>query len=145
LHLGYRKGLRGGKWVLRRYLGGEKYIVESIGTADDHGKANGADILDFFQAQKQARELAAKATAPAGAGVFTVADAMNAYFDRLEHKGSKSLTGSRGRSSNHIISQLGDVAVSALTQDMLEASLERLVAMTPSAPARLPRIVSWPF
>ena len=25
LHLGYRKGLAGGKWVLRRYLGKETY------------------------------------------------------------------------------------------------------------------------
>jgi integrase len=119
LHLGYRKGLKGGKWVLRRYLGGEKYIVETIGTADDHGNADDADILDFFQAQKKARELAAKAKAPAGAGVFTVADAMSAYFDRLDHEGSKSLAGSRGRSSNHIIPQLGDIAVSALTRDVL--------------------------
>jgi hypothetical protein len=33
LHLGYRKGLNGGKWVLRRYLGKETYHVETIGIA----------------------------------------------------------------------------------------------------------------
>jgi integrase len=126
LHLGYRKGLKGGKWVLRRYLGGEKYIVETIGTADDHGKADGADILDFFQAQKKARELAAKAKAPAGAGEFTVANAMDAYFSRLEQEGSKSLAGARGRSKNHIIPALGDVPVSALTRDILAKWLTSL-------------------
>jgi hypothetical protein len=58
LHLGYRKGTTkgsSGKWVLRRYLGGEQYRVETIAIADDHSKADGADILDFFQAQRRAR------------------------------------------------------------------------------------------
>jgi hypothetical protein len=31
LHLGYRKGKHGGKWVMRRYAGNEKYVVETIG------------------------------------------------------------------------------------------------------------------
>ena len=44
LHLGYRKGLNGGKWVLRRYLGKETYHVETIGAADDHSAANGVEI-----------------------------------------------------------------------------------------------------
>jgi integrase len=65
LHLGYRKGERTkatnpkrapGRWVLRRYLGGEKYIVETIGLADDFSDADGAAILSFFQAQTRARE-----------------------------------------------------------------------------------------
>jgi integrase len=119
LHLGYRKGLAGGKWVLRRYLGNEKYSVETIGPADDHSPADDSNVLDFFQAQRKARELAAKAKAPAGAGEFTVAAAMSAYFERLEHEGGKSITCDRGRSENHIIPALGDIPVSALTRDML--------------------------
>ena len=31
LHLGYRKGKHGGKWVMRRYVGDERYVVETIG------------------------------------------------------------------------------------------------------------------
>jgi integrase len=130
LHLGYRKGTTkgsSGKWVLRRYLGGEQYRVETIAIADDHSKADGADILDFFQAQRRAREIAAKAKAPAGSREFTVADAMTAYFDRLEHEGSKSLVGARGRSANHILPALGNIAVSALSRDMLTAWLTGLV------------------
>jgi hypothetical protein len=49
LHLGYRKGLAGGKWVLRRYLGKETYRVETIGAADDHSASNGVETLDFFK------------------------------------------------------------------------------------------------
>ena len=98
LHLGYRKGLTGGKWVLRRYLGDEKYIVETIGTADDHSVANGDTVLDFFQAQSKAREIAAKAKAPKSlTGPLTVDAALDTYFARLEHEGSKSLIDARGR------------------------------------------------
>lgn len=112
LHLGYRKGLTGGKWVLRRYLGNEKYLVETIGPADDHSTADGANILDFFQAQRKAREVAAKARAPASAQEpFTVKSALNAYFERLDHEGSKSLADARGRAKLHILPKLGNIAV----------------------------------
>ena len=47
LHLGYRKGVRTGdghprrapgRWVLRRYLGAEQYVVETIAAADDFSR-----------------------------------------------------------------------------------------------------------
>ena len=47
LHLGYRKNRSGGKWVVRRYLGDEKYVVETIAAADDRQDANGDTILTF--------------------------------------------------------------------------------------------------
>src|ERR1700738_1207164 len=107
LHLGYRKGLNGGKWVLRRYLGKETYHVETIGAADDHSVSNGVETLDFFQAQRKGREVAALATAPPPCGPFTVAAAMDSYFERLEHEGSKSLADARGRTKLHILPNLG--------------------------------------
>lgn len=65
LHLGYRKGERttdrtrsAGKWVLRRCVGGKKYVVETIAAADDFSDANGGDVLSFFQAQQRARDVA---------------------------------------------------------------------------------------
>jgi hypothetical protein len=120
LHLGYRKGLHGGKWVLRRYLGNEKYAVETIGAADDHSAADRINILDFFQAQKKAREIAALAKAPQSAkGPPTVAAAMNAYFERLKLEGSKSLADARGRAKRHILPELGNVPVADLTRDTI--------------------------
>jgi integrase len=127
LHLGYRKGLAGGVWVLRRYLGNETYKVETIGPADDHSAANDDTVLDFFQAQRRAREIASKAKSPASPqGPFTVADAMEAYFDRLAHEGSKSLTDARGRAKIHILPGLGNIAVAELTRDLLSRWLAEL-------------------
>src|SRR3977135_1770592 len=48
LHLGYRKGLNGGRWVCRRYLGAGRYEVATVAIADDHSPTDGASILDFF-------------------------------------------------------------------------------------------------
>jgi integrase len=127
MHLGYRRGLHGGKWVLRRYLGDEKYTVETIGTADDHSAADGEGILDFFQAQRKARALTAQAKAPSRSGDFTVGDALATYFARLEHEGSKSLRGAKGTAARHILPKLGAVPVSALTRDTLAAWLTEMV------------------
>jgi integrase len=118
LHLGYRKGLHGGKWVVRRYLGDERYAVQTIGAADDHSPADGASILDFFQAQRKVRELAALAKTPAKTA-FTVAVAMDAYFDRLEHEGSRSLADAKRRARFHILPGLGDIPFADLTRDII--------------------------
>jgi hypothetical protein len=53
LHVGCRKGQRGGVWVVRRYLGNQGYKVETIALADDREEANGIDVLDFWQAQER--------------------------------------------------------------------------------------------
>jgi integrase len=90
LHLGYRKGTRGGKWVMRRYIGDQVYTVETIGTADDTIDADGATILTFSQAQALARQrfLARKRMAaglPAQAsGQYTVRDCLEDYLAWLE-------------------------------------------------------------
>src|ERR1700730_4821900 len=125
--LGYRKGLNGGKWVLRRYLGKETYHVETIGAADDHSAADGIYTLDFFQAQRKARDVAARAKAPdSPRGPLTVGAAMHSYFARLEHEGSKSLVDARGRARRHILPGLGHVLVADLTRDAISKWLTGL-------------------
>ena len=119
IHLGYRKGLNGGRWVQRRYLGDGNYSVETIAIADDHSPADGITVLDFFQAQRRVREFATRARTPEPVSAFTVIAAMDAYFERLEHEGSRSLSDARGRSRVHILPQLGTIPVSDLTRDML--------------------------
>jgi len=119
LHLGYRRGLNGGRWVKRQYLGDGNYSVETIAIADDHSPADGITVLDFFQSQRRVREFAARARAPESASAFTVAAAMAAYFDRLEHEGSRSLADARGRSRVHILPGLGDILVADLTRDII--------------------------
>ena len=57
LHLGYRKPVEGpGKWVVRHYIGGQDYTVETIAAADDLSDPDGVAILSYRQAQAQARE-----------------------------------------------------------------------------------------
>jgi hypothetical protein len=118
LALGYRKGLHGGRWVLRRYIGDERYAVETIGTADDHSDADDIEVLDFYQAQRKARELAAKARNPGG-GQFTVARALDAYFERLGHEGSKSLADAKRRAAFHIVPKLGELLVADLSREII--------------------------
>src|SRR5262249_39236452 len=95
LHLGYRKprGRKGkpalsGKWVLRRYVGEQAYVVDTIGIADDYTDADGVAILDFSQAQNKARALFKQSTHTAAhVGPYTVASAIGDYLQHLEHEG----------------------------------------------------------
>jgi hypothetical protein len=81
LHLGYRKGQHGGKWVMRRYLGNEKYEVGTIATADDRDDADGKQILTFNQAQDKAREIAArKRRETNGSAPITISTVLDAWF-----------------------------------------------------------------
>lgn len=58
LHLGYRKGPRGGIWLVRMLHDG-RYKKKVLGKADDVVDADGRDLLTFRQAQDEAKELAA--------------------------------------------------------------------------------------
>jgi hypothetical protein len=53
VHLGYRKGARGGRWLVRWYTGAQKYRQVTLGTADD---AICEGSLSFEAAARWARE-----------------------------------------------------------------------------------------
>jgi len=93
LHLGYRKGKHGGKWVARHYLGDEKYAVETIGAADDFADADGGEVLTFHQAQGRAREraqaLAEEARIASLGPVVTVRNAIERYLTARERREAK--------------------------------------------------------
>ena len=107
LHLGYRKGERAGKWVVRRYIGEQNYKVETIATADDVDEANDETVLSFWQAQDRAR---ARRDTPAP---YRVRDAISAYLHYLGARGSGYDT--RIRCEKHILPSLGDKLVGELT------------------------------
>jgi integrase len=83
-HLGYRKGARGGRWLVRWYRGDGAYAQETLATADDAFAADGRDSLDFSQAVTAARKhVAAKrdeAQAKAEGPLLTVKDAADEYI-----------------------------------------------------------------
>ena len=87
-HLAYRKGVRGGNWVVRRYLGAGKYEQDTLGAADDALPANGVDTLDYGQALAKAKlwviEQQADAKAKASGPVLTVKMAVEEYIEYRE-------------------------------------------------------------
>lgn len=80
VHLGYRKGKRGGKWVVRWYLGDQEYQQKTFATADDELREG---TLDFNAAVRTARALveAARrdARAVAEGPLLTVRHAIELY------------------------------------------------------------------
>jgi integrase len=136
LHLGYRKGKTGGRWVVRWYRGEEQYEVETIGTADDTADADGVAVFDFAQAQTIARaKRTEKARAAAGlpateSGPYTVRHALEDYIDHLSHT-RKSAPDARNRADELIIPKLGHIDVAKLTADQIRKWLRDLAATPP--------------
>ena len=97
IHLGYRKGVRGGRWLVRWYQGGQAYRQATLTTADDAMDADGVSVLDYRQAEKAARELVAKkradALAEADGPALTVRNAVEKYLNFRERRE----VGQRGR------------------------------------------------
>lgn len=132
LHLGYRK-LKGmaGRWVVRHYVGVQSYQTKTIATADDFSTANGVDVLDWQQAQKEARRRRdTKVRAATGKGPFTVADAIKLYVEALAAEGRKT-TDTEWRARSMILPSLGSQVVADLTTEKLREWLTNLAAAPP--------------
>jgi integrase len=143
LHLGYRKGLKGGQWVVRRYIGDGKYAVETIGSADDNQDADGGLILNFSQAQNKARGLAAGSRLAAAGPTPAVRDAIQAYCEGREKVHSTGEVGlkrdARSRLSKHVLSDpVAGTALHKLTENALAEWRDRLSTdITPSTVRRV--------
>jgi integrase len=126
LHIGYRKLASGpGTWIVRRYTGEGRYVVENLRTqdgrlviADDYSDADGGLVLDFGQAQRRVLETRIPV---AGAGPFTVNNALDDYLRYLEGEGraTHSLRDTRTRAAKLIRPKLGAVKVAELESEQL--------------------------
>ena len=125
LHIGYRKGKTGGAWVVRRYLGGQTYKLETIAEADDILDADGSDVLDFWQAQEVARHLR---QAPRR-GSYKVKDAISDYLNHLE--GRASYHDSKKRFEAFVLPVFGSKKVDELAADDIR-NWHRAIAKTPA-------------
>lgn len=84
VHLGYRKGKRGGTWVAR-WRNGEGYRQAPLGAADDNLKAGTLDFDAAIRAARAAVEEARTEAAAAAAGpALTVASAVSDYISRRD-------------------------------------------------------------
>ena len=89
VHLGYRRGIRGGRWLVRwRTTAG--YRQEVIASTDDFIDADDVHCLSFHQASSKAREVVARRRADAIAGVetdhLTVRDIVEEYIAEREKR-----------------------------------------------------------
>jgi integrase len=131
LHLGYRKGKRGGRWVARLYVGDGSYRVEALADTDDALDANGQTVLDFWQAQEAARNLHS-ARANGGERVsarYTVAQAIGDYLEWMDGA-RKSSQDARYRAEALILPVIGKIDTAKLTAKQIRA-WQRKLAETP--------------
>jgi integrase len=117
LHLGYRKGKKGGVWVARRRVA-DRYVVETLAAADDAAPADGSATLSYPQAQDAARRWANVAPVNQSTEPITVGEAVTNYLRFLEtHR--KSPATARNRAKNDILPQLGHFRIDQLTTAQL--------------------------
>ncbi len=133
-HLGYYRGRSVAKWVARHRPPGRKeggYNKTTLGEVDDSSDADGVKILDFRQAQDQARVWLR--TVEGGVAIkaaYTVGDALDDYLAAFT---KKDLANTRRRAEQFIRPALGCVKLSRLTSAQVRGFLNERAA----TPARL--------
>ena len=144
VHLGYQcwKGEPVGRWLLRRYIGNNKYRVQTLGRADDAARADGLDLLSFAQAEAKARAVVASPEGGVGNGKIarlTVRQAMERYIELQARSKGQSVRDVISRSGVHILPALADLVVSELTAEQLR---RWLAGMAPAPRSSGPRATS---
>lgn len=138
--LGYRRGVRGGVWLVRA-MAGNRYSEGRLGRADDVLPADGADVLDFRQAQARAVDWAGRARRIAAgleaeppkvpAKPYTVAEAVADHLADMQARGGRSVASTRVAADRHIIPALGSLPVGRLTREKVR-DWHRGIAATPA-------------
>jgi integrase len=125
LSIGYRKGKKGGVWMVRKLNGHDTYIFDRLGNADDHADANGIDVLSYAQAHAKALEVSDKK--PRATYVpYTVKQASEDYMAWFKGE-RKSATATEQTINAHILPQFGDRRVDSLTTEELNRWKQKLV------------------
>lgn len=130
LHLGYRKGARGGIWYMRFFNEPTKhYIKKTLGKADDSNESNSADILTFKQAQMKAVTIAHDLNKSI-AKPLTVYDAVQHYLAWYkEHR--KAYVETNLTINAHILPYFGHQLVSNLKSQDIKAWHHKLATQAP--------------
>lgn len=111
--MGYRKGMRRGSWIARRYCPVEAaYVTKTLGAADDHFPADGATVLNWKDALEKALAWFESARGSKAPSRYTVGDALDDYLATFA---GKSLEKTRHTIERHIRPVLGKRLVCELT------------------------------
>ena len=135
MHLGYRKGPRGGAWTARQFFKG-KYHKKALGTADDVSNADGADILSYRQAQEAAQSWGASLRLPERTAPHTVSGAIADYLEWYQAN-KKAFKASKHSADLHIVPKLGATLIHELTTKQIRKWHENLA--NSAARARSPK------
>lgn len=129
IHLGYRKGTRAGRWLVRWYLGQQRYERETIGSADDEAQADGLNVFSFTQAKNAAVDIVvrkrAEAAIAATGEIPTVGSVVESYMASRDARhlsqGGTGKSDARRRLTRHVIcdEELCAVNLHDLTVDHL--------------------------
>jgi integrase len=80
----YRRNKTSGSWVVKASNGHGAYWTKAVGIADDYSDADGKTVLDFFQAQGVAKQLARGGDKAGDIAPITVDSALKEYKRDLE-------------------------------------------------------------
>ena len=127
ISLGYRRNQTAGTWVLRIADGQGGSKTSKIGLADDFDEANGAEFLDYWQAQERAKIEAKRGRASVGNEPLTVSAAAETYLSWLTAKNPRTAADTRGRLEKHFLPKFGKRLVSSLTKTMLDVWLSGMI------------------
>lgn len=123
--IGYRRGRNSGTWIARFRDHAGKQHYEALGTADDALEPDDIDVFSYALAQKRAREMFARlaretsGNAPKQNGPYTVANALDDYFEAQRRKGAKGEAKDRKVADARIAPELGSIEVQRLTSQQL--------------------------
>jgi integrase len=134
-HLGYYKGKREGTWVARWRPPGGRYQKRTLGRSDDIEEADGVTVLDYKQAQDQAREwFKTEERRHFGADLFggryTVAHALEHYLEWIGTEG-KFLREAQYSANGLIAPDLGETELTKLTPQQIKAWHRKLANSPP--------------
>ncbi len=115
LHIGYRKGKRGGVWYGRKYMDDGKYQKWRLGTADDIVDSDGVEVLSFAEADEKVR---LGPFGSIGKKMDTVNDLMTYYIKGQQSTAQNAKT-TQYAIDKYITPTIGTKKLSRLTADSL--------------------------
>ena len=130
ISLGYRRNAGPGAWNVRAADGKGGNWIKGFAVADDHEEADGAKILDFWQAADKAKALARGQDADTGRPA-TVAEALDDYAADLAVRGAGPTNATQPR--YHLTPSLLSKPVSMLTVRELRSWRNGLAETMPAS------------
>ena len=150
VHLGYRRGARAGRWLVRWRLPDGRYRQEVLGSADDALCADGLHTHTFHQASARARAIVqirrATEASPSGQAL-TVGGVVKEYLIDREKRELGHKHDARSRLTRYVLQdELHEKLLDTLVASDLNVWRERLPAkFAPSTVRRLQNDLGLPL